>query len=61
MVKKVTGVNFNVVETSRREGDPPVLVAKAERIKSILDFKPKYADLEYIVKTAWQWELNRRF
>ncbi|WP_461828695.1 UDP-glucose 4-epimerase GalE [Aquifex sp.] len=55
-VKKVTGVDFPVEEAPRREGDPPVLVAKAEKIKSVLGWEPKYNDLEFIIKTAWEWE-----
>lgn len=60
-VKRVTGKDFPVEETSRREGDPPVLVAKAERIRTLLGFNPRYNDIEYIIRTAWNWELNRRF
>ncbi len=55
-VKRITGVDFPVEEAPRREGDPPVLVAKAERIRSILGWKPRYDSLEDIVKTAWEWE-----
>jgi len=58
VVKKVTGIDFPVEEAPRREGDPPVLVAKAEKIKSLLGWEPKYDDLEFIVKTAWEWENN---
>ncbi len=55
-VKKVTGVNFSVEEAPRREGDPPVLVAEAKKIRRVLGWEPKYDDLEYIIKTAWEWE-----
>lgn len=55
-VKKVTGIDFPVNETDRREGDPPVLVADCSKIKGILNWRPQYDDLEYIIKTAWQWE-----
>lgn len=55
-VKKVTGVDFTVVETGRRPGDAPVLVADSSRLKRELSWQPKYDDLEYIVKTAWDWE-----
>jgi len=60
-VKKVTGKDFKVVETERRPGDPPELVAKVDKIKRVLGWKPKYDDLEFIVKTAWEWELNRKY
>lgn len=55
-VKKVSGVDFPVIETGRREGDPPELVADNRKIMSILNWMPKYSDLEYIVKTAYEWE-----
>ena len=60
-VKKVTGVDFKVIEAPRRPGDPPALVADSEKIRSKLNWNPRYDDLEFIVKTAWQWELNRKY
>ena len=40
----------------RRPGDPPVLVADATRIREVLGRRPRYDDLETIVRTAWNWE-----
>jgi len=54
--KKVTGVDFNVVEVPRREGDPPALIADNRRIIEMLGWVPRFNDLEYIIKTAWAWE-----
>jgi UDP-glucose 4-epimerase len=56
MVKKVSGVDFTVVEAERRPGDPAELVAKADNIRSVLGWSPKHADLETIVADAWRWE-----
>ncbi len=56
MVKKVSGIDFPVVEASRRPGDPAMLVACAERIRTVLHWTPRYADLETIVADAWRWE-----
>ncbi|MBI5233737.1 MAG: UDP-glucose 4-epimerase GalE [Deltaproteobacteria bacterium] len=56
--KKVTGIDFNTVESGRRPGDPPSLIAGNERIKQELNWEPEHDDLEYIVKTAWEWEKN---
>ena len=58
-VKKVTGRNFEVIETKRRPGDPPILIADNKKIKEYLKWKPKYDSLEIIIKHAWQWELKR--
>lgn len=55
-VKKVTGVDFTVVETDRRAGDPPVLIADSSRLRSELGWQPKHDDLAFIIKTAWKWE-----
>jgi UDP-glucose 4-epimerase len=55
-VKRVTAVDFTVVETGRREGDPPALVADSARLKNTLGWAPRYDDLEYIIKTAFEWE-----
>ncbi|BAT71294.1 UDP-glucose 4-epimerase [Thermosulfidibacter takaii ABI70S6] len=60
-VKRVTKVNFPVEEAPRRPGDPPVLVADSTKIREDHGWKPKYDDLDYIIKTAWNWELNRRY
>ncbi len=55
-VKRVTGIDFPVQETGRREGDPPALVADSSRIRQELGWKPRYDDLTFIIKTAWDWE-----
>jgi UDP-glucose 4-epimerase len=55
-VKKATGIDFPVSEVERRPGDPPVLVADSRKLKRALGWKAKHDDLEYIVKTAWEWE-----
>lgn len=57
--KKVTGVDFPVEEVGRRAGDPPALIARNEKITRTLGWKPKYDDLDYIIKTAWDWERRR--
>ena len=55
-VKQVTGVDFKVNETARRAGDPPSLIADSSRIRNELGWRPDHDDLEYIIRTAWQWE-----
>lgn len=55
-VKKVTGIDFRVKETGRREGDPPSLIADSARIRKELGWKPAHDDLDYIIGTAWEWE-----
>ncbi|HXX57410.1 MAG TPA: UDP-glucose 4-epimerase GalE [Thermodesulfovibrionales bacterium] len=55
-VKRVTGVDFEVVETGRREGDPPLLIADSTKLRNKLGWMPRYDSLEYIIKTAFEWE-----
>ncbi|GAB6077179.1 UDP-glucose 4-epimerase GalE [Desulfurobacterium crinifex] len=59
--KKVTGIDFKVEETERRLGDPAILVADSSKVKDVLSWKPKFDDLEYIIRTAWNWEKSRKF
>ncbi|HEY7740626.1 MAG TPA: UDP-glucose 4-epimerase GalE [Steroidobacteraceae bacterium] len=56
MVEKVAGRKLVVREEARRAGDPPTLVARAERIRSVLGWEPRHQDLEGIVRTALAWE-----
>ena len=55
-VSRVSGSNFPVRDEKRRPGDPPMLVANAHRLANRLGWEPRYADLDYIVKTALDWE-----
>jgi UDP-glucose-4-epimerase GalE len=55
VVRAVASHPIPVRESSRRQGDPPVLVASSERIKKELGWKPRYDDLKIIVETAWGW------
>lgn len=58
VAEDVTGKKINAVAAPRRAGDPARLVASSDKIKSELGWKPKYADLPTIIKTAWQWHVN---
>jgi UDP-glucose 4-epimerase len=58
--ERVTGQTIPVRAGDRRKGDPVRLVASSERITRDLGWKPRYADLDVIVETAWKWH-RRRF
>ena len=53
--EEVTGRKVPVKEGLRRAGDPPTLVASADKIRAELGWKPKYTDLKAILETAWRW------
>lgn len=55
MVEKVSGKKINWEFAPRRQGDPAVLIASSDLAKRELGWKPKYDDLETIVKSAWEW------
>jgi UDP-glucose 4-epimerase len=55
-VKDVTGIDFPVCCVARRPGDPPALVADASNLRRALGWTPQHDDLEYIIRTAWEWE-----
>jgi len=55
-VSRVAGRELNVVEQPRREGDPPMLIARSERLRSILGWQQRHDDLDFIVRTALSWE-----
>lgn len=55
-VKAVSGVDFSVVEEPRRAGDPASIVAKADKVRQVLGWKPTHDDLTEIVTAAMNWE-----
>jgi UDP-glucose 4-epimerase len=54
-VARVTGRQVPHTVAPRRPGDPAVLYASNERIQADLGWRPRFADLEVIIDTAWQW------
>ena len=60
-VKRVTGRDFTVTPVQRRAGDPAVLVGSRAKAKSVLGWEPKYADIDVIVSTAWNWYCKKEY
>jgi UDP-glucose 4-epimerase len=56
MVERVAGHCIAKREEPRRAGDPPILVARATRIRATLGWQPRHDDLEKIVRTSLAWE-----
>lgn len=59
VAERVSGKKVPVQYGPRRAGDPPRLVADASKIRKDWSWTPRFADLEIIVKHAWQWELKK--
>ncbi len=55
-VQRVSGKTLHITETGRRAGDPPALTADSRRIREVLGWQPNHDDLEFIVRTALEWE-----
>lgn len=58
-VERVTGRKVPVEYGPRRAGDPAALVADASAAKSVLGWRPRFADLDTIVAHAWTWEMRQ--
>lgn len=55
-VERVSGKPLPVIEGPRRPGDAPMLVAATGRILDALSWSPQHDDLDFIVRTALDWE-----
>jgi UDP-glucose 4-epimerase len=57
--RRVTGHPIPAEICPRRAGDPAVLIASSERAIAELGWKPRYTQLDEIVRTAWVWHQKR--
>ena len=55
-VERACGHALDVIDEPRRAGDPPGLVARSERVRTLLGWQPRHDDLDFIVRTALAWE-----
>jgi UDP-glucose 4-epimerase len=55
-VQKVHGSPLHIIEAERRAGDPPALIAGADKVREVLGWQPRYDDLEVIPKSSLDWE-----
>jgi UDP-glucose 4-epimerase len=58
-VTQVAGVAPPTERAPRRQGDPAILVASAERANRRLGWKPRFPSLDAIIRTAWHWHEAR--
>ncbi|GAV14105.1 MULTISPECIES: UDP-glucose 4-epimerase GalE [Paenibacillus] len=57
--ERVTGRSVPTVVEERRAGDPAVLIASANKAKSVLGWNPKRDDLNVLIESAWKWHQAR--
>jgi UDP-glucose 4-epimerase len=55
-MKLVSGVDFPVELAPRRDGDPATLVASTDRLRGVLNWTPRYDDLDLIMEHSLAWE-----
>jgi UDP-glucose 4-epimerase len=53
--RRVSGRSIPAIESPRRPGDPPRLVASSDRIRRDLGWRPQHTELEDMVASAWEW------
>lgn len=54
-VEEVTGMRVPTQDSPRRAGDPPVLIASAEKARSVLGWTRQFEQLAEMIETAWEW------
>ena len=54
-VERCSGRPLNRIMAGRRAGDPPALIASAEKARQVLGWEPKHSDIDNIIRTAWRW------
>lgn len=59
-VGRVSKARVPTRQAPRRAGDPPVLVADANRANRVLNWTPARPDLDAIVENAWKWHAAAR-
>lgn len=59
--RRVTGKDFKATMTERRPGDPPKLVGSSEKAMRVLGWRPRFADIDVIVKHAWNWHQHAEY
>jgi len=57
--RKITGKPIPERESTRRAGDPAILVADSEKIRRELGWQPRYENMENIIESAWRWHQHQ--
>ena len=58
-IKEISGVDFPIVETVRRAGDPACVVASGAKIREVIGWKPQHDSLDEIVSSTLAWEKKK--
>ena len=55
-VEQADGKPLKIIETERRAGDPPSLIAGADKVRQVLNWEPRFDDLAKIAESSLAWE-----
>lgn len=56
--EQITGRSVTRVTGGRRAGDPPALIASADKARRILGWRPKHSEIVQIIRSAWAWHFG---
>lgn len=56
--ERAAGRPIPTVAKPRRPGDPPRLIAAADKARRELGWQPRYPEIDAIVASAWKWHLT---
>lgn len=59
--ERVSGKKIPYTMSPRRVGDAARLVADSTLARSVLNWQPQFENLDAIVETAWNWEINKKY
>ncbi len=58
-IQEISGVDFPIEETPRRQGDPACVVASGDKIRKVIGWQPQHNSLDKIVGSALEWEKKK--
>ncbi len=58
-VKRISKIDFKTEMGAKRDGDQGSVIANSDKIKEVLNWKPKYEDLDIMISDAYNWEKSK--
>lgn len=59
-IENISRSKINIIYSKKRQGDPPTLIADASKASTILNWNPKFSDLEFIIRSALAFEYKNK-
>lgn len=60
-IKRITGKDFKVIISERRDGDPAKLIGSSKKAENILGWRQVYGNIDIIVEHAWRWHEDKKW